>query len=36
MAEAYRSRHGRLAWLSHGRVPELVEVINGMFSVEMI
>jgi hypothetical protein len=30
------SRHGRLARLSHGGVPKLVEVINGMYSVEMI
>jgi hypothetical protein len=27
---------GRLARLSHGGVPKLVEVINGMYSVEMI
>jgi hypothetical protein len=36
MAYDYPSRHDRLARLSHGRVSELVEVINGIYSVEMI
>jgi hypothetical protein len=36
MAYDYTSRHDRLARLIHGRAPELVEVINGIYSVEMI